>query len=118
SSVVFMPASFIEAARIDGAGELTVFFRIMVPLSLPALTTVAILDAVATWNELLIALILLSSPEHRTVPLALLNFQGQFTTNFSGLSAGILIAIVPILVVYALLQKWIVSGLTAGAVKG
>ncbi len=113
-----VPDEIIEAARIDGAGELTVFFRILLPLSLPAITTVAILDAVATWNELLIALILLSSPEHRTVPLALLNFQGQFTTNFSGLSAGILIAIVPILLVYALLQKWIVSGLTAGAVKG
>ena len=113
-----VPDEIIEAARIDGAGAITVFFRILLPLSLPALTTVAILDAVATWNELLIALILLSSPEHRTVPLALLNFQGQFTTNFSGLSAGILIAIVPILLVYALLQKWIVSGLTAGAVKG
>ena len=113
-----VPDEIIEAARIDGAGAITVFFRILLPLSLPALTTVAILDAVATWNELLIALILLSSPENRTVPLALLNFQGQFTTNFSGLSAGILIAIVPILLVYALLQKWIVSGLTAGAVKG
>ena len=113
-----VPDEVMEAARIDGAGEFTVFFRILLPLSLPALTTVAILDAVATWNELVMALIILSSPEHRTVPLALLNFQGQFTTNFSGLSAGILIALVPILIVYALLQKWIVSGLTAGAVKG
>jgi raffinose/stachyose/melibiose transport system permease protein len=52
------------------------------------------------------------------VPLSLLNFQGQFTTNFSGLAAGILIALLPILLIYALLQKWIVSGLTAGALKG
>lgn len=75
-------------------------------------------DAVATWNELLMALILLSSPGNRTIPLGLLNFQGQFSTDFTGLSAGILIAIVPVLVLYTALQRWIVSGLTAGAVKG
>ena len=64
------------------------------------------------------ALILLSSPGHRTVPLSLLNFQGQFTTDFTALSAGIVIAILPILVAYALMQRWIVSGLLAGSVKG
>jgi raffinose/stachyose/melibiose transport system permease protein len=89
----------------------------VLPLSLPALATVAILDAVATWNELLMALILLSSPQHQTIPLGLLNFQGQFTTDFTGLCAGILIAIVPVLVLYAWLQRWVISGLTAGAVK-
>lgn len=72
----------------------------------------------APWNELVMALVLLSSPGHRTVPLSLLNFQGQFTTNFPALSAGILIALLPILVGYGFLQRWIVSGLTAGAVKG
>jgi len=113
-----IPHEVIEAARIDGASELSIFIRIVLPLSLPALITVAILDAVATWNELVMALVLLSSPGHRTVPLSLLNFQGQFTTNFPALSAGILIAILPILVAYAFLQRWIVSGLTAGAVKG
>jgi raffinose/stachyose/melibiose transport system permease protein len=113
-----VPEEIIEAARIDGANDLRIFVRIVLPLSLPALITVIILDAVATWNELLMALILLSSPGHHTVPLALLNFQGQFTTDFSGLSAGILIALAPILIVYALLQRWIISGLTAGAVKG
>lgn len=113
-----IPQEVIEAARIDGASELRIFARIVLPLSLPVLTTVAILDAVATWNELIIALVLLTSPGHRTVPLSLLNFQGQFTTNFPALSAGILIALLPILVAYALLQRWIVSGLTAGAVKG
>jgi raffinose/stachyose/melibiose transport system permease protein len=64
------------------------------------------------------ALVLLSSPEHRTVPLSLLNFQGQFTTNFPALSAGILIALLPILIWYGLSQRWIVSGLLAGAIKG
>ena len=113
-----VPNEVIEAARIDGASEWRIFAGIVLPLSLPVLTTVFILDAVATWNELLMALVILSSPGHRTVPLALLNFQGQFTTNFSGLSAGILIALLPILVVYAFLQRFIVAGLSAGAVKG
>lgn len=113
-----IPNEMIEAARIDGASELSIFFRIVLPLSLPVLTTVAILDAVATWNELVMALILLSSPGHRTVPLSLLNFQGQFTTDFPALCAGICIALLPILVAYGFLQRWIVSGLTAGAIKG
>jgi raffinose/stachyose/melibiose transport system permease protein len=111
------PDDLADAARIDGASEWRIFRSVVLPLSKPALITVVILDAVATWNELLMALIILSSAEHRTVPVGLLNFQGQFTTNYTGLSAGILIAIVPILIVYALLQKWIVGGL-AGALKG
>lgn len=113
-----VPRELIEAARIDGAGDLRIFFRLVIPLSVPALVTVAILDGVATWNELFLALSLLSSEENRTIPLGLLNFQGQFATNYTGLAAGILIAVVPILVLYMLLQKYIVGGLTAGATKG
>ena len=90
----------------------------MLPLSLPALITVAILDAVATWNEFLFALIVLSSDSNKTIPVGLLSFQGQFSNNNTGLAAGILIAVVPILIAYALLQRWIVGGLTAGAEKG
>ncbi|MFD1718058.1 carbohydrate ABC transporter permease [Georgenia deserti] len=113
-----VPDELVEAARIDGAGDLRIFLQIMLPLSLPALITVAILDAVATWNELFLALSLLSSQENQTIPLGLLNFQGQFATNYTGLAAGILIAVVPILVLYMFLQRFIVGGLTAGATKG
>ncbi|GAB3613152.1 carbohydrate ABC transporter permease [Humibacter ginsengisoli] len=113
-----VPEEVFEAARIDGAGNWRIFFQIMLPLSLPALITVAILDAVATWNELLMALILLNSNQNKTLPLGLLNFSGQFGTDYTGLAAGILIAVIPMLIAYAILQRWIVSGLTAGAVKG
>lgn len=113
-----VPEEIFEAARVDGTGNWRMFFQIMLPLSLPALVTVAILDAVSTWNELLMALILINSDQNKTIPLGLLNFQGQFATNYTGLAAGILIAVVPMLIAYAVLQKWIVSGLTAGAVKG
>jgi raffinose/stachyose/melibiose transport system permease protein len=113
-----IPDEIIEAARVDGAGDWRVFFTMILPLSLPALVTVAILDAVATWNEFLFALILLNSDAHKTIPVGLLNFQGQFASNNTGLAAGILIAVVPILIAYTLLQRWIVGGLTAGATKG
>jgi raffinose/stachyose/melibiose transport system permease protein len=113
-----IPDELIEAARIDGAGDWRIFFTLVLPLSTPALVTVAILDAVATWNEFLFALIILNSDVSKTIPVGLLNFQGQFANNNTGLAAGILIAVVPILVAYVLLQRWIVGGLTAGATKG
>ncbi len=113
-----VPDEIIEAAKIDGANKWRIFFTIMLPLSAPALVTVAILDGVATWNELLMALIILNSENSKTVPVGLLNFQGQFANNNTGLAAGILIAVVPILIAYILLQRYIVGGLTAGATKG
>jgi len=103
---------------MDGAGEWRIFFRLILPLSVPALITVAILDGVATWNEFLFALIVLNSDASKTIPVGLLNFQGQFANNNTGLAAGILIAVVPILIAYTLLQRWIVGGLTAGSLKG
>ena len=113
-----LPDSIIEAARIDGAGPWRIFFTLILPLSTPALVTVFILDAVSTWNEFLFALILLNSDAHKTIPVGLLNFMGQFSNNNTGLAAGILIAVVPILIAYIFLQRWIVGGLTAGANKG
>jgi raffinose/stachyose/melibiose transport system permease protein len=113
-----VPDEIIEAAKIDGANSWRIFFTIMLPLSAPALVTVGILDAVSTWNELLFALILLNSDNSKTIPVGLLNFQGQFANNNTGLAAGILIAVVPILIAYTLLQRYIVGGLTAGATKG
>jgi raffinose/stachyose/melibiose transport system permease protein len=113
-----LPDELIEAAKMDGAGEWRIFWTLILPLSLPALITVAILDAVATWNEFLFALIVLNSDQSKTIPVGLLNFQGQFANNNTGLAAGILIAVVPILLAYVFLQRWIVGGLTAGATKG
>jgi raffinose/stachyose/melibiose transport system permease protein len=113
-----LPDELIEAAKIDGAGEWRIFFTLILPLSAPALVTVAILDAVATWNEFLFALIVLNSDANKTIPVGLLNFQGQFANNNTGLAAGILIAVAPILLAYIVLQRWIVAGLTAGATKG
>jgi raffinose/stachyose/melibiose transport system permease protein len=112
-----IPDEVLSAARVDGASEFEIFWRIMLPLSLPVLATLFIIDALHTWNELLIALVMLSSERLRTVPLGLLNFQGQYSSDFTLYNAGILIAIAPILLLYITMQRYVVSGLTAGALK-
>jgi raffinose/stachyose/melibiose transport system permease protein len=113
-----VPSELIEAARVDGASELRIFWGIMLPLSLPALAALAIIDALATWNEFLLALVLISSKDSRTVPLGLMQFQGEHSSQYTLLMAGVVISIIPVLVIFLLLQRYFVTGLTAGAVKG
>jgi len=112
-----IPNELVEAARMDGASELWIFARVMLPLAMPAVVTLFIIDAVHTWNELLIALVLISSDAYRTVPVGLLRFQGQFSSMYTHLMAGVLIAITPIIVLYVGLQRYLVSGLSGGALK-
>jgi raffinose/stachyose/melibiose transport system permease protein len=112
-----IPTELIEAARIDGASELRIFGQLMLPLSVPALATLFIIDALATWNELLIALVLISAEEWRTVPVGLLHFQGEFSSQYTQMMAGVVIAMLPILVLYVVFQRYLVSGITAGALK-
>jgi raffinose/stachyose/melibiose transport system permease protein len=113
-----IPSDLIEAARLDGASELTIFRKIMLPLSLPALATLFIIDSLATWNEFLIALVLINAKDARTVPLGLLQFQGEFSTQYTLLMAGIVISILPVIVIFIFLQRYFVAGLTRGALKG
>jgi raffinose/stachyose/melibiose transport system permease protein len=113
-----VPSELIEAARVDGASEFTIFWRIMLPLSVPALAALAIIDALATWNEFLLALVLISDKDQRTVPLGLMQFQGEHSSQYTLLMAGVVISIVPVLIIFLFLQRYFVTGLTAGAVKG
>lgn len=113
-----VPTELVEAARVDGASELSIFFRIMVPLSVPALAALAIIDTLATWNEFLLALVLISDKSSRTVPIGLLQFQGEHSSDYTVLMAGVAISIVPVLIIFLFLQRYFVTGLTAGAVKG
>jgi raffinose/stachyose/melibiose transport system permease protein len=112
-----IPSELMEAARLDGASEFGIFWRIMLPLSAPALATLFIIDALATWNELLIALVLISADAWRTVPVGLLHFQGEFASRYTEMMAGVLLSILPIVLLYVFLQRYMVSGLTAGALK-
>lgn len=112
-----VPSELMEAARLDGASEWGIFWRILMPLSTPALATLFIIDALATWNELLMALVLISATEWRTVPVGLLQFQGQFNSAYTQMMAGVVISITPIILIYIFLQRYMVAGLTAGALK-
>jgi raffinose/stachyose/melibiose transport system permease protein len=112
-----LPTELIEAARVDGASEASIFFRIMLPLSLPPIATLAIIDALNTWNEFLIALVLISANASRTVPIGLMQFQGQHQSQYTLLMAGVLISIIPVLLIFLFLQRYFVAGLSGG-VKG
>jgi raffinose/stachyose/melibiose transport system permease protein len=112
-----VPSELLEAARLDGSTEMGIFWRILMPLSAPAIATLFIIDALATWNELLIALVLISASAWRTVPAGLLQFQGEFSSQYTQLMAGVLISITPVVTLYIFLQRYMVAGLTAGALK-
>ena len=113
-----VPDELLEAARIDGGGEFRIFWQIVLPLAGPALATLAIVDVLANWNEFLIALVLINDENWRTVPMGLLQFQGEFSSQYTVLMAGVLLSVLPVLAIFLFLQRYFVAGLTAGAVKG
>ena len=112
-----IPPSMEEAARVDGAGELTILFRVVMPLCKPALAVLAIQVFFTNWNSFLFPFILTSSESLRTLPVALALYQGHQAVDWPHLMAGSTVAVVPILVVFLFMQRQIVSGITAGAVK-
>ncbi|MBV8378604.1 MAG: carbohydrate ABC transporter permease [Verrucomicrobia bacterium] len=111
-----VPVAIIEAARIDGCSWFRIFYRIALPLSLPAVVSLCILDGVATWNEFILAQIFLRSDELRTLPLGLVQFSTQFSTQYDQLAAAVLISVVPIVLVFLFFQRYFVAGM-GGAVK-
>jgi len=111
-----VPVAIIEAARIDGCSWFRIFYRIALPLALPAVVSLCILDGVATWNEFILAQIFLRSDELRTLPLGLVQFSTQFSTQYDQLAAAVLISVVPIVLVFLFFQRYFVAGI-GGAVK-
>lgn len=113
-----VPKELSEAALIDGASHFTTFRRIFLPISLPVLAALLILDFVATWNEFAMALVLLQDKHMWTLPLGLMSFQSQFSNDYGQLNAAIIMTVLPAVLVYLIFQRYFVSGLTSGAVKG
>jgi raffinose/stachyose/melibiose transport system permease protein len=113
-----IPRELDEAAYMDGASHFDVYRRIILPVAKPALAALFILDFVATWNEFPIALVILQRQEAWTIPLSLQAFTGQFGNNYTEMNAAIVMAILPVIIVYMLFQRYFVSGLVSGAVKG
>lgn len=114
-----LPSELEEAGAIDGASEFVIFWRVMMPLAGPGLFTAGIFNFVSIWNEFLLALLLINSDVHRTVPIGILNirYSMQYTSDWSALFAAILIVIVPSFIIYLLLSERIMSGLTLGSGK-
>jgi raffinose/stachyose/melibiose transport system permease protein len=113
-----IPSELEEAGIMDGMGAAALFARIIVPLSLPALVTVFILNFIGNWNEYILSQLLISTESLRTLPTGMATFNDGYRTNFASLSAAVIISIIPVLVVYVFLQRQIIDGMTAGSVKG
>ncbi|MFJ9176456.1 carbohydrate ABC transporter permease [Streptomyces sp. NPDC102360] len=109
--------SVIEAARVDGAGSWTTLWRILVPMGRPAITTLIVITFMWTWNEFLMALVMISDESLRTVPLGLAFFQGQQSADTTLLAAASVLIALPVVVVYVALQRKFIEGMLGGAVK-
>ena len=112
-----IPEAMEEAANIDGASTWTTYWRVIFPLMKPMHATVAILTALGTWNDVMTPLVIMSGTGQNTLPLAQLNFQSQFGTNYNLAFASYILALIPILIFYVICQKQILNGVANGAVK-
>jgi raffinose/stachyose/melibiose transport system permease protein len=109
-----VPKELFDSMRIDGCSEWGTLWRLAFPLTRPALVTVTIYNGVLTWNNFLLPLILTQSPNQRTMPLALWTFQGQYSVNVPAVLASVVLATAPMLIIYVVGRRQLVSGLTAG----
>ena len=113
-----IPTEILEAARVDGAGELRTFFSVVFPMIKPGIGALAIFTFVNTWNDYFLQLVMLISEEKWTLPLAIANMQGEMSTDFGLIMAGAALASVPIIIVFIAFQKYFTQGIAMGAVKG
>lgn len=113
-----VPPDIVDAARIDGNTVYGVYWRIMLPIGAPALLSVGVLNALFCWNDVLISLLMMPSAEHRTLMVGVTSLRGQYSDDIPTFASGVLIAAIPVLVVYLFLQRQIADGVTAGSTKG
>jgi multiple sugar transport system permease protein len=113
-----IPLDMDEAARIDGASSLRIWWSIVLPLSGPVLAALAIFVSLNTWNDFLWPLIVTNSEKVRTLPVGLSTFQGQFKVEWNLLMAGSVIAMLPVLIVYVIGQRWFIRGITLSGIAG
>ncbi|NKE60509.1 carbohydrate ABC transporter permease [Lentzea sp. PSKA42] len=113
-----VPPEIVDAARIDGNTVYGVYWRIMLPIGAPALLSVGVLNALFCWNDVLISLLMMPSAENRTLMVGVTSLRGQYSDDIPTFASGVLIAAIPVLVVYLFLQRQIADGVTAGSTKG
>ena len=113
-----LPRELEDAARIDGCNELQIYYRIMLPLVRPGLATVVIVNVVPWWNDFFFPLLFIQSDTWKTIPLGMQIFFGQHLVNWSLVFSGMVLASLPLLIIYLIMSRQFIAGLTAGAVKG
>nr|WP_206324924.1 MULTISPECIES: carbohydrate ABC transporter permease [unclassified Streptomyces] len=113
-----IPAEVEEAAVMDGCGRFRFFWTILLPMARPALGTVSVLAIVASWNNFFLPLLVFNDPKWQTIPVGVQQFQGQYSTDYALVLAYIVLAMVPALAFYAVAERQLIGGLTAGATKG
>lgn len=113
-----LPKELIEAARMDNCGYIRIFWFITLPLSLPIIATVSVFAFVTSWNNFLLPLIMLNTDPQYTWPLGIMQFQGEFGTNWPKILAYLTLTIIPAIIFFLAAQRYIISGLTGGSVKG
>jgi raffinose/stachyose/melibiose transport system permease protein len=112
-----IPRELEEAAVLDGAGMWGVYWNVIIPLSQPALATMATFHILASWSEYILALVLTGTTASRTLPVGISLLEGHFTSNEPGVAAGMVITILPAVIAFAFLQRYVIKGITAGAIK-
>ena len=113
-----LPDELEEAARIDGASDFRTFFQVMLPLARPVIATVVLINFLHFWNELLLAVTMVTNPEMRTLPAAMMLFVGENSADYDMAAASLVTAMLPVLILYLFLADKFIRGLTAGALKG
>jgi ABC-type glycerol-3-phosphate transport system permease component len=112
-----LPQDLFDAARMDGYSDFEIFWRITLPIGLPAVATTVILNTIYIWNEFLFAVVLLVGDDKRTLPLGIQRFMGDHLDDTGMLATGLMIAVIPIIVVYVFFSEKMIQGMTAGAIK-
>jgi ABC-type glycerol-3-phosphate transport system permease component len=113
-----LPRELGDAARTDGCNDFEVFWYVFLPLARPGIATVVIIQSLYIWNEFMFSNTFIISPGRKTVQSAVFQAVGQYATDYTALCSGLIIALVPVVLVYLALQRQFISGLTAGALKG
>jgi len=112
-----LPQDLFDAARIDGYADFEIFWRITLPIGLPAIFTTVTLNFIILWNEYLYAVVLLTDDEKRTLPLGIMHFMGGHQLDVGMIATGLMISITPVILLYALFSETMIKGMTAGAVR-
>jgi multiple sugar transport system permease protein/raffinose/stachyose/melibiose transport system permease protein len=112
-----IPQDLFDAARIDGYSDLRIFWKVVLPVGMPAIATTVILNFIQLWNEFLFAVVLISDPDKRTLPIGIRAFMGDYFQDIGMIATGMMIAILPVVVLYAFFSEKLIQGMTAGAVK-